>query len=92
MSSVKVGVRIRPLLSKERSQNASQTLNDYDANSLNFKGQRMTFDHVFGDELSQQDLYSQTAAPMLKSFMEGYNVTIMAYGQTGSGKTFTMGT
>jgi hypothetical protein len=29
---------------------------------------------------------------MLKSFLEGYNVTIMAYGQTGSGKTFTMGT
>ena len=29
---------------------------------------------------------------MLKSFLEGYNVTIMAYGQTGSGKTYTMGT
>lgn len=43
-------------------------------------------------ELSQYDLYAQTAAPMLKSFMEGYNCTIMAYGQTGSGKTFSMGT
>lgn len=43
-------------------------------------------------ELSQYELYAQTAAPMLKSFMEGYNCTIMAYGQTGSGKTFTMGT
>lgn len=42
--------------------------------------------------MSQQALYSQTAAPMLKSFLEGFNVTIMAYGQTGSGKTFTMGT
>ncbi len=29
---------------------------------------------------------------MLKSFLEGYNCTIMAYGQTGSGKTYTMGT
>ena len=29
---------------------------------------------------------------MLKSFLDGYNVTIMAYGQTGSGKSFTMGT
>ncbi len=43
-------------------------------------------------ELSQYQLYAQTAAPMLKSFMEGYNCTIMAYGQTGSGKTFSMGT
>ena len=47
---------------------------------------------MFGSELSQEDLYKETAAPMLKSFLEGYNVTIMAYGQTGSGKTYTMGT
>ncbi len=47
---------------------------------------------MFGSELSQDELYSETAAPMLKSFLEGYNVTIMAYGQTGSGKTYTMGT
>jgi hypothetical protein len=29
---------------------------------------------------------------MLKSFLQGYNCTIMAYGQTGSGKTYSMGT
>jgi Cdc6-like AAA superfamily ATPase len=54
--------------------------------SLVFKGQNFTFDHVFGMELSQNELYGRTAAPMLKSFLEGYNCTIMAYGQTGSGK------
>lgn len=42
--------------------------------------------------MSQEELYKETAAPMLRSFLEGYNVTIMAYGQTGSGKTYTMGT
>lgn len=91
-SSVKVGVRIRPLLSKERSQSASQTLSVINSSSLSFKGQQFTYDHVFSDKLTQCELYSKTAAPMLKSFMDGYNVTIMAYGQTGSGKTFTMGT
>jgi kinesin family protein 4/21/27 len=60
--------------------------------SLIFKGQTFTFDHVFGMELTQNELYERTAAPMLKNFLEGYNCTIMAYGQTGSGKTFTMGT
>ena len=89
-SSVKVGVRIRPLLSKERHQGIS--FNTYDSTSVDFKGQTFTFDHVFGMELSQQDLYNETAAPMLKSFLEGYNVTVIAYGQTGSGKTFSMGT
>lgn len=37
------------------------------------------------------ELFNSTANPMLQSFMDGYNVTIIAYGQTGSGKTFTMG-
>ena len=92
MSTVKVGVRIRPLLSKERSQSASQTLTVIDESSLSFKGQQFTYDHVFGSSILQNNMYSETAAPMLKSFIEGYNVTIMAYGQTGSGKTYTMGT
>lgn len=56
------------------------------------KGQTFTVDHVFGSEMSQSGLYEKTAGPMLKSFLDGYNVTIMAYGQTGSGKSYTMGT
>jgi hypothetical protein len=89
-SSVKVGVRIRPLLSKERHQNNSLT--SYDAESIEFKTQTFTYDYVFGMEMPQFDLYQSTAAPMLKSFLDGFNVTIIAYGQTGSGKTYTMGT
>jgi hypothetical protein len=64
----------------------------YGSCSLTMKGQTFTFDHVFNSNMSQTELYTQTASPMLKSFLEGYNVTIIAYGQTGSGKTFTMGT
>lgn len=89
-SRVKVGVRIRPLLAKERHlQSIIQSRSD---DSVECKLQTFTYDFVFGTDLSQHDLYSKTAAPMLKNFLEGYNVTIMAYGQTGSGKTFTMGT
>eukprot|EP01038_Epipyxis_sp_PR26KG_P009810 gene9810-13201_t len=95
-SSVRVGVRVRPLLSKEQQQNTTiSAFNKSDDNqnsSLTFKGLNYNFDHVFGSDLSQYQLYSETAAPMLKGFLEGYNVTIMAYGQTGSGKTYTMGT
>jgi kinesin family protein 4/21/27 len=89
-SSVTVGVRVRPLVSTERHEGISFT--DFDATSLVFKGQTFTYDHVFGMDLTQLDLYNETAAPMLKGFLEGYNVTVIAYGQTGSGKTFTMGT
>ena len=30
--------------------------------------------------------------PLVDSWFEGYNATVLAYGQTGSGKTYTMGT
>lgn len=90
--SVKVGVRIRPMLLKERHGAMTISSEQHSSTSITFKQQQYTFDHVFGMDLSQHELYVETAAPMLKSFLEGYNVTIMAYGQTGSGKTFTMGT
>ena len=89
-SCVKVGVRIRPLSSKEQHQ--TSVLTNFDRQSILFKKQTFTLDYVFGPDFDQLKLYQSTAAPMLKSFLEGYNVTIMAYGQTGSGKTHTMGT
>lgn len=89
-SSVKVGVNLRPLLPKELGQNC--VFSCQDDTTIAHKGQVYTFDHVFGMDLSQRELYMKTAHPMMKSFLEGYNVTIMAYGQTGSGKTYTMGT
>jgi len=52
---------------------------------------RFTYDAVFDSNCSQPELYDCVAAPLLTSFVDGYNATIMAYGQTGSGKTFTMG-
>jgi kinesin family protein 4/21/27 len=41
--------------------------------------------------VTQLDLYSSVAPPLLDSFLNGFNATILAYGQTGSGKTYTMG-
>jgi len=52
---------------------------------------RFTYDAVFDSNFGQEDLYESVSAPLLSSFVDGYNATIMAYGQTGSGKTFTMG-
>ncbi|KAI8850321.1 P-loop containing nucleoside triphosphate hydrolase protein [Chytridium lagenaria] len=37
-------------------------------------------------------LYNERVSSLVKSFVDGTNVTILAYGQTSSGKTFTMGT
>ncbi|KAF9919665.1 hypothetical protein FBU30_010681 [Linnemannia zychae] len=50
------------------------------------------FDHIFGTDATQEEIYRGCVKRMVDKFMEGYNVTIMAYGQTSSGKTYTMGT
>lgn len=50
-----------------------------------------TFDRVIGPEEGQPAVY-ECATPLVDSFIEGMNVTILAYGQTSSGKSYTMGT
>jgi len=75
-STVKVGLRVRPLLEKERNQALSIEEGSCTDQCITFKGATLTYDHVFGASISQQQLYELTAAPMLKSFLEGFNVTV----------------
>jgi len=49
-----------------------------------------TFDHVFGMDSTQKQVYDVAAKPIIESVLEGFNGTIFAYGQTSSGKTHTM--
>ena len=48
-----------------------------------------TFDKVFPEESSQEDIYLSVSAHV-KATVRGYNTTIFAYGSTGSGKSYTM--
>ena len=48
------------------------------------------YDFVFGENASQEEVYENTTASLIKQVVEGYSATIMAYGATGSGKTYTM--
>lgn len=48
------------------------------------------FDHVFGPETSQSNVFQAAAGPVVSGVLSGYNGTLFAYGQTGSGKTHTM--
>ena len=51
---------------------------------------QFTFDHTYGDDAQQEEIYEETASPIVANVLEGYNGTIFAYGQTGTGKTHTM--
>ena len=51
---------------------------------------RFTFDCVYDESIKQEDIFAESAFPIIENILEGYNGTIFAYGQTGTGKTHTM--
>jgi len=48
------------------------------------------FDNVFGEKLTNHDIYHDTIKSLIPGVFEGRWASVFAYGQTGSGKTFTM--
>ena len=59
------------------------------SDSSNTKKQ-FTFDAVYDWNSQQNEIYNETARPLVDCVLEGFNCTIFAYGQTGTGKTYTM--
>ena len=49
-----------------------------------------TFDCVYDWNSKQENIFAESAYPIIENVMEGYNGTIFAYGQTGTGKTHTI--
>jgi len=48
------------------------------------------FEHLFGTDSTNAQIYEQLAKPIVANVCEGYNGTLFAYGQTSSGKTHTV--
>ena len=91
-TSVRVAVRVRPLLALEHGNQECLSVCGNQIKIGEGDKHSFTFDHALGQEMSQDQMYTNTVTPMLQGVVEGYNVTLLAYGQTGSGKTYTMGT
>ena len=97
--NVRVAVRVRPLLGKEKEEETGElgavkcdkhasfvTLNRNDPK----KGNAMfNFDKVFDDTTTNKDVFDDVS-DLIQSALDGYQVCIFSYGQTGSGKTHTM--
>ena len=91
--NVRVAVRVRPFVAKEKLEQQAACLRVLRAERqvVIGKDRAFTFDHVFGEDGAQAQVYEEAVAPLVEAVMQGYNATVFAYGQTGSGKTYTMG-
>eukprot|EP00106_Octopus_bimaculoides_P010390 XP_014777832.1 PREDICTED: kinesin-like protein KIF18A isoform X2 [Octopus bimaculoides] len=54
------------------------------------KNLSFAFDHVFGPESLNVEIYEHTSKVILDGLLNGYNCSVFAYGATGAGKTYTM--
>ncbi|XP_075868192.1 kinesin-like protein KIF21A isoform X3 [Nelusetta ayraudi] len=93
-SSVRVALRIRPQLAKEKIEGCHicTLVMPGEPQVVLGKDKSFTYDYMFDMDTQQETIYSHCTEKLIEGCFEGYNATIFAYGQTGSGKTYTMGT
>ena len=92
--NVRVAVRVRPFNARERLAGSTEVImvGEDGRSILAAPDRHFTFDSVIGADTGQTPVFEQLGQPVVDSWLEGFNCTVLAYGQTGSGKTFTMGT
>lgn len=61
-----------------------------DAESLRGSSLVFSFDGVFNQTSTQNQVFEEIGVPLVESVLEGFNSTLFVYGQTSSGKTHTM--
>lgn len=95
---VRVSVRVRPLNAREQAAVADAKVSwSIDSSSItqcvNTKrvaANSFHFDHVFEKHVTNEQIFSALARPVVTSATDGINGVIFAYGQTAAGKTYTM--
>ncbi|KAM8939423.1 centromere-associated protein E [Pelodytes ibericus] len=89
--AVKVCVRVRPLIQREQGDQVNLLWKAGKSTISQVDGTKsFNFDRVFHSDETTSQVYQETAVPIIRSVLQGYNGTIFAYGQTSSGKTYTM--
>ena len=70
---IKVGVRMRPLLHRDREENTHLEINEAESNVFVEKPDQLTFsyDSVFGPFSSHERIYDECAADVVRGCLEG---------------------
>ncbi|XP_068249872.1 kinesin-like protein KIF27 [Palaemon carinicauda] len=87
---VRVVTRVRPPNASEQNHGSCVQVAPASSQVILGYDHFVDLDAVFGQDVSQKDLYSSCLADLVVNFFQGYNVTVVGYGQRGSGKTYTI--
>eukprot|EP00043_Microstomoeca_roanoka_P016083 m.162635 g.162635 ORF g.162635 m.162635 type:complete len:123 (+) comp16388_c0_seq44:450-818(+) len=89
-SSLTDKIVCRPLNTKEIDENSpsiiecSPPIGKLTVQGLKYESKTFSYDHVFGPEATQLDVYRTLVEPLLDEVLTGFNCTVFAYGQTGT--------
>ncbi len=92
---IQVAVRVRPVLFQKKDVEIhwgceQGMVVQLEPGTRKRIGNPYLFNHVFGTETQNYQIFESVVQPLIDSAMDGFNVTVLAYGQTASGKTYTM--
>jgi len=92
MTSVRVYIRMRPFNKREKELGNMECPIILKGGEVIVpdRGKQFSFDHCFGSDATQEEVFKVVGRKVVGDFMEGFNATQFVYGQTGSGKTWTM--
>ncbi|XVE70350.1 hypothetical protein DITRI_Ditri10aG0065600 [Diplodiscus trichospermus] len=104
VAKIKVVVRKRPLNKKEIAKKEEDIIRiESNSNALTVHEKKLkvdlteyvekhefVFDAVLNEDVSNEEVYSETVEPIVPLIFNRTKATCFAYGQTGSGKTYTM--
>ncbi|GKV06594.1 hypothetical protein SLEP1_g18467 [Rubroshorea leprosula] len=104
VAKIKVVVRKRPLNKKEMAKKEEDIITiEPNSNSLTVHEKKLKvdlteyverheflFDAVLNEDVSNDEVYSETVQPIVPLIFQRTKATCFAYGQTGNGKTYTM--
>ncbi|XP_039356081.1 kinesin-like protein KIF22 isoform X2 [Mauremys reevesii] len=82
---VRVCVRLRPC---SQGDPCIRGLDSRSLEIINWRNKMETiqFDTFYGDQATQNDIYTGSVRPVLCHLLEGQNASVLAYGRTGAGE------
>ena len=103
MATLRVAVRIRPIQEHDKEARGAPPCLEPAAAAEDGapstellvtqdggRRRRLTFDCVFPQAATQEEVFRDVALPLVQPVLEGVNACVFAYGNTGAGKTFSM--
>ncbi|KZC07054.1 Centromere-associated protein E [Dufourea novaeangliae] len=95
--SVKVGIKVRPLIECEKNKNLpiqwivqGNSIVSLDPETIKRGDSEFHFDYIFDLDATSSNVFDSIVKPIVIATVNGFNGTVFSYGQCSSGKTHTM--